>query len=50
MHKTACIPDIEHDFQETLLKCREVTEETVKNEKASYKIVGGLMKLIAPLM
>ena len=50
MYKTACIPDIERDFQETLEKCSEVTEETIKNEKKSYKIVGGLMKFIAPLM
>ena len=28
----------------------EVTDETIKNEKASYKIMGGLMKFIAPLM
>ena len=50
MYKTACIPDIEQDFQQTLLKCREVTEKSIKNEKASYKIIGGLMKFIAPLM
>ena len=50
MYRTACIPDIEHDFQETLLKCGEVTEQTVRNEKAFYRIMGGLMKLIAPLM
>ena len=50
MYKTACIPDIERDFQQTLAKCREVTDETIKGEKAFYKIVGGLMKFIAPLM
>ena len=50
MYKTACIPDIERDFRETLAKCREVTPETIKNETALYKIMGGLMKFIAPLM
>ena len=50
LYKSACIPDIERDFQETLAKCREVTDETIKNEKTSYKIVGSLMKFIAPLM
>ncbi|MBR2664494.1 MAG: cardiolipin synthase [Clostridia bacterium] len=50
MYKTACIPDIERDFQQTLAKCREVTDETIKGEKAFYKIVGGLIKFIAPLM
>ncbi len=50
MYKTSCIPDIEKDFQETLEKCREVTAETIKNEKLFYKLAGILMKTIAPLM
>ena len=50
IYGSSCIPDIEKDFSETLKKCREVTEETIKNEKRSYKILGGIMKLIAPLM
>ena len=44
------ITEIEHDFEETLAKCREITGDTIKNEKLSYKILGGFMKLIAPLM
>jgi cardiolipin synthase len=50
MYKTSCIPSIERDFQETLSKCRMVTPETIKNEKLSYKIMGSLMKFIAPMM
>lgn len=50
MYKTKCIVDIERDFHETLEKCREVTPETIKNEKLYYKIFGGLMKIFAPLM
>ena len=50
MYKTSCIPAIERDMQETLSKCREVTEESIKNEKLSYKIAGSLMKFIAPMM
>ena len=50
LYKTACIPDIEQDFQQTLSKCREVTPQTIKNEKFSYKIMGMLLKFIAPLM
>ncbi len=50
MYKTECIPDIEHDFNETLAKCREVTSETIKNEKFFYKFWGSLLKIIAPLM
>ena len=50
MYRTSCIKEIKDDFEATLAKCREVTPETIRKEKFSYKIVGGLMKLIAPLM
>ena len=50
MYKTSCISDIESDFQETMAKCAEVTPETIKNEKLSYKIQGVIMKLVAPLL
>ena len=50
LYKTDCIADIEKDFQETLTKCREVTLETIINEKLSIKILGGIGKLISPLM
>jgi cardiolipin synthase len=50
MYKTDCIADIEKDFQDTLAKCREVTSESIKNEKLSYKLVGQLTKMISPLM
>lgn len=50
MYKTDCIADIEKDFQETLTKCRAVTDESIKHEKTSYKIIGGLAKMISPLM
>ena len=50
MYKTDCIPDIEKDFQNTLAACREVTSESIKNEKFYYKFVGPLAKMISPLM
>ncbi len=50
MYKTGCIPDIESDFQDTLQKCREVTAESIKNEKLTMKLLGYLAKAIAPLM
>ena len=50
LYKTACIEDIEKDFNETLAKCREVTDESIKNEKTSMKVMGYLTKAIAPLM
>ena len=50
MYKTSCVKEIEADFQDTLSKCREVTPETIKNEKLFYKVMGAIMKLVAPLM
>ena len=50
MYKTECIAAIEKDFQKTLASCRDVTGETIKNEKFSYKAIGVLAKMISPLM
>ncbi|MBE6046404.1 MAG: cardiolipin synthase [Clostridiales bacterium] len=50
MYRTDCISDIERDFQDTLVKCRPVTEETIRGTEKFYKIVGPLAKLIAPLL
>ncbi|MDE7365496.1 MAG: cardiolipin synthase [Ruminococcus sp.] len=49
MYRTSCIPMIEADFQQTLTSCRKVTPETMKNEKLYYKIMGQILKLVAPL-
>lgn len=49
MYKAPCISEIEEDFQETLKACSPVTEESIKNEKLYYKIVGKIVKLVAPL-
>lgn len=50
LYRTSCIRDIEADFQTTLAKCREVTLETIRREKLTYKLLGKFLKLIAPLM
>ncbi|MGN0385852.1 MAG: phospholipase D-like domain-containing protein [Lachnospiraceae bacterium] len=50
MYKTGCISSIEGDFQDTLQKCRKVTEATVKKEKWTSKLTGYLLKIIAPLL
>ena len=50
LYKTACIPEIEADFRETLTKCREVTKETIKKESLFTKIAGPIAKLVAPLL
>lgn len=50
LYRTSCIADIKADFRETLRKCRQVTDDTIRHERLFYKILGSLMKLIAPLM
>ena len=50
LFQTGCITQIEDDFESTLAKCREVTADTIKKEKLRMKMLGGFMKLIAPLM
>ena len=50
LYKADCIADIEADFQDTLAKCREVTDESIRNEKLSFKVMGRLAKMISPLM
>jgi len=49
MYRTACIPGIDADFLATQAKSRQVTPETIRNEKTSYKLMGAILKLIAPL-
>ena len=50
LYRCPCIADLERDFQQTLAACREVTPETVRKEKLGYRLLGGLMQFIAPLM
>ena len=50
LYKTDCIADIEADYQKTLEQCRTVTPETIKAEKFSTKLVGSVVKFLAPLM
>ena len=45
-----CIAGIEADFQATEGKCRRVTRETIRTEKTSTKLLGCLLKIIAPLL
>ena len=50
LYQADCVPDVEKDFEDTLAKCREVTAETVKKEKLFYRIMGSILKFVAPLM
>jgi cardiolipin synthase len=50
LYGVSCISDMEQDFQNTLKKCREITKESVLKMKWNQKLLGILMKWIAPLM
>ena len=50
LYKTDCIADIERDFAETLEKCRRITKESLKEEKLGTKMLGWVLKVVAPLM
>lgn len=50
MYGTPAVADIAADFEESVAGSQVVTEETIKNEKLSTKLLGKLLKVIAPLM
>ena len=50
MWGTDCIRDIREDFDQTLPQCRRVTAESLKQEKASLRLIGYRFKLFAPLL
>ena len=50
MSGTAAVAEIEKDFEHTLGLCREVTPESVKNEKFTVKLTGAVVRLLAPLL
>ncbi len=50
MYKAACNPDIERGFRKTLEQCRKFAPESVKGEKLSCKLMGSVVKRVAPLM
>ena len=50
LHKISAISDIEADIQNTLKECKKVDDADVKNEKIKMKVMGHVLKLVAPLM
>ena len=45
-----CIGEIKADFLQTLASSREITPESLKEEKLHVRVIGAVMKLIAPLL
>lgn len=50
LYGVPCLADMEADYQATLAQCRTVTYETLKAEPKSRKLLGCIMKAVAPLM
>ena len=49
MNGCEAVADVERDFRETQKLCRAVSFETVKQESWWMKLMGILMKVVAPL-
>lgn len=50
LYQVPCIEEIEADYQETLKKCRKITDKEVREMSFGTKIIGYIMKVLAPLM
>ena len=50
MYETPCLTEMEEDFQSTLRECRRVTSQTIRAEKWRVRLLGRLLKVVAPLM
>ncbi len=50
MHGVPCIADIVRDFANNIALSRAVTTQTIGREKLYYRLVGKLVKVLAPLM
>ena len=50
LYGVPCLADMEADYQATLEQCRTVTYETLKAEPWGRKLLGCIMKVVAPLM
>ncbi len=50
LYGAACIGEIVRDFDETAEKSRQVTPESIREEKLFYKVTGCLLKAVAPLL
>lgn len=50
MYGARCIDDIKSDYKDTLAKCQQVTYESIKNDKWYIKLIGKVIKFVAPLI
>ena len=50
LDRVSCIATIRRDFLHTQRQCAAVTAETIQQEKLGYKLLGTMLKFVAPLM
>jgi len=50
MYRTPAAADIEADFQKTLAKCRRMTLEDCRKDRLGRRLMGWLLRPLAPLM
>lgn len=50
LYRNSAIYDIEADYQETLKQCQRITKEDCRNFPVTDKLMGGFLRLFAPLM
>ncbi|MCQ4638463.1 cardiolipin synthase [Anaerovorax odorimutans] len=50
IYKNAAVADAEADFQETLKKCQKITRQDCREYNSLKKILGRVLRLVAPLM
>ena len=50
MAGTPCIDDIHKDFDKTFEYCELITPEKIKSESILTKLIGAVMRIIAPLL
>lgn len=50
LHRVPVIAEIEQDYRHTLKSCQQVTLDSLRREKRYRKVLGFLLKMLAPLM
>ena len=50
LYKVPALADIKADFDDTMAKSQLVTAEDAKNQPLFYRLMGALLKVVAPLM
>ena len=50
LYLAPCITLIKEDFLKTQVECRQITMEDVSRQKLYYRLVGPLVKIVAPLL